>query len=76
MDHMYLEDRVLQRNAIDLEDEGWIKIYENSINMRMYHISEYDEELPPYDYLGAYYPTPQQQEVLLKKGLTLHDYRW
>ena len=76
MDHMYLEDHVLQRDASELEDEGWIKIYENPINMRILHLDKYDEELPPYDYLGAQYPTPQQQEVLIKKGLTLHDYRW
>lgn len=76
MDHMALEDHVLQRDATELEDEGWIKIYENSINMRMHHISKYGEDLPQYDYLGMHYPTPQQQEVLLKKGLTLHDYRW
>lgn len=76
MDHIALEDYVIQKDATELEDKGWIKIYKNSINMRMYHISEYDEDLPPYDYLGAHYPTPQQQEVLLKKGLTLHDYRW
>lgn len=76
MDHMALEDHVLQRDATELEDEGWIKIYENPINMRILHLDKYDEELPPYDYLGAHYPTPQQQEVLLKKGLTLHDYRW
>ena len=72
MDHMALEDHVIQRDASELENEGWIKIYKNSMNMRMFH----DEELPPYDYLGAHYPTPQQQEVLLKKGLILHDYRW
>lgn len=76
MDHMYLEDHVLQRDAAELEDEGWIKIYENPINIRMRHISEYDEDLPQYDYLGMHYPTPQQKEVLLKKGLTLNKYRW
>lgn len=69
MDHMALEDHVIQRDASELENEGWIKIYKNSMNMRMFH----DEELPPYDYLGAHYPTPQQKEVLLKKGLTLHE---
>lgn len=76
MDHMYLEDHVLQRDATELEDEGWIKIYENPINMRVHHSSEYGEDLPQYDYLGMHYPTQQQKEVLLKKGLTLHDYRW
>lgn len=76
MDHMALEDHVLQRDATELEDEGWIKIYENPINIRILHLDKYDEELSPYDYLGAHYPTPQQKEVLLKKGLTLHDYRW
>lgn len=76
MDHMALEDHVLQRDATELEDEGWIKIYENPINIRMRHISEYDEDLPQYDYLGMHYPTPQQKEVLLKKGLTLNKYRW
>ena len=69
MDHMALEDHIIQRNASELENEGWIKIYKNSMNMRMLH----DEELPPYDYLGAHYPTLQQKEVLLKKGLTLHE---
>ena len=73
---MYLEDHVLQRDAVELEDEDWIKIYENPINMRVHYISEYGEKLPQYDYLGAHYPTPQQKEVLLKKGLKLHDYRW
>ena len=76
MDHIALEDYVLQRDAMELEDEGWIKIYENPINMRMHHISEYGEDLPQYDYLGMHYPTPQQKEVLLKKGLTLNKYRW
>ena len=69
MDHMALEDHVIQRDASELENEGWIKIYKNSMNMRMFH----DEELPPYDYLGAHYPTPQQKEVLFKKGLILHE---
>ena len=48
----------------------------DGLNMRMLHLNKYNEDLPPYDYLGRNYPTPQQQEVLLKKGLTLHDYRW
>lgn len=66
-DHDDLAEYVLEKTQSELEETGWLKVYE--VPWRLRAIATYREDYGPYSYFG--HPTEKQEITLERLGIKI-----